>query len=313
MTDAYGKYIYLIKEKTMGFRFKGIYAPLTTPFKDEAVYTEKLRENIQKYNAFDLSGYVISGSTAESVYLTDDEVESLVQAAKDTAESNKHIIVGTARESTKITLEFSRRMEDLGIDATLIRTPSYFKALMTPESLKKHYLTIADQVKIPLIIYHIPRYTGVNLTPELLVELSRHEKIAGIKDSSGNMAFLDRVIPHLDPDFDYLLGAGSMLFPGIIMGACGGILALADVATPQCIRLYELSISKQWEEAKALQYALVPLNQALTAEHGIPAIKYALDQIGLFGGPCRLPLQPLEDMIKQKIRKILHDLRLKPE
>jgi 4-hydroxy-2-oxoglutarate aldolase len=294
----------------MGERFKGIYAPLTTPFKEEAVYTEKLKENIQKYNVFDLTGYVISGSSAESVYLTDDEVETLVRAAKDTAAADKHIIVGTARESTKITLEFSKRMEDLGIDATLIRTPSYFKALMNSDALKKHYFTIADSIKVPLIIYHIPRYTGVNISPELLCELSTHENIAGIKDSSGNMAFLDRIIPHLDPDFDYLLGAGSILFPGIMMGACGGVLALADIATSLCVELYQLSLSKKLEEAKKLQHDLVPLNQALTVEHGIPAIKYALDQIGFFGGPCRLPLQPLEKSAKQKIDTILHTLKL---
>jgi len=294
----------------MGVRFNGIYAPLTTPFKDEAVYIEKLKENIQKYNEFDLSGYVISGSTAESVFLTDDEVKELVIAAKEVAATDKHIIVGTAKESTKFTLEFSQRMEDLGIDATLIRTPSYFKALMTADALKKHFFTIADNVKVPLIIYHIPRYTGVALSPELLVELSRHENIAGIKDSSGNMTFLDRIIPHLDPNFDYLLGAGSMLFPGIMMGACGGVLALSDVATSLCTELYQLSLSKQWEEAKNLQHALVPLNQAFTVEHGIPAIKYSLDQVGLFGGPCRLPLQPLDDPVKQKIQNILHALNL---
>ncbi len=297
----------------MGMRFKGIYAPLTTPFKDESVYIEKLRENIQKYNAFNLSGYVISGSTAESVYLTDDEVESLVRTAKDEAAADKHIIVGTARESTKITLEFSKRMEDLGIDAVLIRTPSYFKALMTAEALKKHYFTIADNIKLPLIIYHIPRFTGVHISPELLCELSRHENIAGIKDSSGNMVFLDRVIPNLDQEFDYLLGAGSMLFPGILMGACGGVLALSDVATSLCIELYQLSLSKQMGEAKKLQHDLVPLNQALTAEHGIPAIKYALDRIGYFGGPCRLPLQPLENPVKQKMDTILNKLQLIPD
>jgi 4-hydroxy-2-oxoglutarate aldolase len=294
----------------MGERFKGIYAPLTTPFKDEDVFFEKFQENIQKYNEFDLSGYIIAGSTAESVYLTDEEVVKLVRSTKEVASAGKHIIVGTARESTKITLEFSNRMADLGIDATLIRTPSYFKALMTPNALKKHFFTIADNIKIPLIIYHIPRYTGVTLTPELLCELSEHGNIAGIKDSSGNMAFLDRIIPNLDPNFDYLLGAGSMLFPGIVMGACGGVLALSDVATSLCIELYKLSLSKQWEDAKKLQHDLVPLNQALTVEHGIPAIKYALDLIGFFGGPCRLPLQSLDDPVKLKIENILRALKL---
>lgn len=291
-------------------RFKGIFAPLTTPFKNDDISIEKFQENIHKYNEFSLAGYVISGSTAESVYLSDDEVETLVKSAVQASASERQIIAGTARESTKFTLEFSNRIADLGIDATLIRTPSYFKSLMTQEALKRYYLTIADQAKLPLIIYHIPRYTGVDLTPELLTELSKHEMIAGIKDSSGNMGFLDRVIPQLDPSFDFLLGAGSMLFPGLMMGSSGGVLALSDVAPALCVRLYNLFLEKQWSEAKQLQHDLVPLNQALTVEHGIPAIKYALDLTGFYGGPCRPPLLDMADTDKQKIRVILKTLNL---
>jgi 4-hydroxy-2-oxoglutarate aldolase len=291
-------------------RFKGIFAPLTTPFKDENLYIEKFQENIHKYNEFSLAGYIISGSTAESVYLTDDEVVKLVKSAVNISASGKQLIAGTARESTKITLEFSKRIADLGIDATLIRTPSYFKTLMSSDALKKHFFTLADQAKVPIIIYHIPRYTGVNITPELLIELSKHEMIAGIKDSSGNMAFLDRIIPLLDPHFDYLLGAGSMLYPGLMMGARGGVLALSDVAPAQCVELHNHFLEKRWDQAKQLQHELVPLNQALTIEHGIPAIKYALDQIGFYGGPCRFPLQELDDAEKQKLTNLLKALDL---
>jgi len=293
-------------------RFKGIFAPLTTPFKNENIFIEKFKENIHKYNEFNLSGYVISGSTAESVYLSDDEVMMLVKSAVESSSSDRQIIAGTARESTKLTLEFSNRIADLGIDATLIRTPSYFKSLMTQEALKKHYLTIADLAKVPLIIYHIPRYTGLTFSSELLAELSRHEMIAGIKDSSGNIGFLDMVVLLLDPSFDFLLGAGSMLYPGLMMGARGGILALSDVAPAQCVHLYNLFKEKRWDEARQLQHDLVPLNQALTVEHGIPAIKYALDLIGLYGGPCRLPLLEMKDTDKKKLRDILKSLDLLP-
>ncbi len=291
-------------------RFKGIFAPLTTPFENDNISIEKLQKNIHKYNEFSLSGYVISGSTAESVYLSDDEVEKLVKAAIEASSSDKQIIAGTAKESTNITLEFSNRIADLGIDATLIRTPSYFKTLMTQEALKKHYCTIADQSKVPLIIYHIPRYTGLSLTSELLAELSKHEMIAGIKDSSGNMGFLDRVIPLLDSSFDFLLGAGSMLYPGLMMGSSGGVLALADVAPAQCAHLYNLFLEKRWDEAKQLQHDLVHLNQTLTVEHGIPAIKYALDLVGFYGGPCRPPLLEINDVDKLKIKEILKTLNL---
>lgn len=291
-------------------RFRGIYAPLTTPFENDDISIGKFQENIHKYNEFSLSGYVVAGSTAESVYLSDDEVEELVRSAVEASGSDRQIIAGTARESTKITLEFSKRIAELGIDATLIRTPSYFKALMTQEALKKYYFTIADQSKVPLIIYHIPRYTGIYLSPELLTDLSKHQMIAGIKDSSGNMGFLDHVIPQLDKRFDFLLGAGSMIHPGLMMGSSGGVLALSDVAPAQCIQLYHLFLEKRWDEAKKLQHELVPLNQALTAEHGIPAIKFALDLIGFYGGPCRPPLLNLKDIDKKKIRDILVTLNL---
>ncbi|MBN1224683.1 MAG: dihydrodipicolinate synthase family protein [Candidatus Aminicenantes bacterium] len=295
----------------MAPRFQGIFAPLTTPFKNENISIEKLKDNIHRYNTFELSGYVISGSSAESVYLTDREIEELVKSAKTAAASDKKLIVGTAKESTKMTMEFSNRIAALGVDATLVRTPGYFKALMTQEALKHHYLTLADNAKVPLIIYHIPRYTGVELTAELLAELSRHEKIAGIKDSSGNMTFCDRVMPLLDEHFDYLTGAGGMLLPALIMGASGGILALADVAPALCWRLYNLFLENRWTEAKKLQHDLVPLNQAITVEYGIPAIKYALDMIGFYGGPCRLPLMPLDGPAKEKTDSILTALGLK--
>jgi len=294
----------------MAKRFQGIFAPLTTPFKDEAVFLEKLKENIGAYNTYGLAGYVISGSTAESVYLSDDEIEALVRTGKEAASSRKIVVAGTAKESTKLTLDFSNRIAESGVDAVLIRTPGYFKSRMTQEALKRHYLTLADGVKVPLIIYHIPRYTGVDLSAALLSELSRHEMIAGIKDSSGNMTFCAGVMPLLDEDFDYLTGAGGMLMPALMMGASGGILALSDVAPALCTRLYDSFIDGGQEKAREMQYKLVSLNQAITLEYGIPAVKYALDLIGLFGGPCRLPLLPLGDAEKKRIRAILNELGL---
>jgi len=137
--------------------FKGVFAALTTPFVEDRVSPEKLGENIQKYDRFQLAGYVVLGSTGESVFLTDEESEKLVEAAKASVSKEKKIIVGTARESTKATLEFTNRMAGLGIDAALVRTPSYFKSLMDQEALKRHYLTIAEQAKVPVFIYNIPR------------------------------------------------------------------------------------------------------------------------------------------------------------
>lgn len=294
----------------MKHSFKGIFAALTTPFIQGEISPENLKENIQKYNAFDLSGYVVLGSTGEGVYLTDEESEKIVRTAKETASSEKKIIVGTARESTKITLEFTNRMAAYNIDAALIRTPSYFKPKLDREVLKKHYLTIADNSKIPLLIYNVPHYTGIFVSQELIIELSHHPNIVGIKDSSGNLAFVSELIPRVSPDFSILLGAGSIILSGLIMGASGGILTLADIVPAKCVELYKLFQNGKMEKAQKLQLELIPLNKAVTQTLGVPGAKYALDLLGYFGGLPRLPLLPLDEKGKEEIKNILINLRL---
>ena len=291
-------------------RFKGIFTPLTTPYEKGHTSTEKLRENIEKYDRFSLSGYLVLGSTGESVFLSDKESEELVKTAKKAAASDKTIIAGTAKESTQLTLEFTNRMAGMGADAALIRTPSYFKSLMDEEALRTHFLTIADSAKIPIIIYHIPRSTGLTISSKLIADLSKHPKIAGLKDSSGNMAFLGETIPHLHPNFDYLLGAASIILPGLIMGASGGIITLSSIAPSLCLRLYSLYREKKWEEAVKLQLELIPLNKSIIETYGIPATKYALDLLGYNGGPCRPPLRSLEQTGKQDMKMILERLNL---
>lgn len=294
----------------MKHSFKGIFAALTTPFIQGEISPENLKENIQKYNAFDLSGFVVLGSTGEGVYLTDEESEKIVRTAKETASSEKKIIVGTARESTKITLEFTNRMAAYNIDAALIRTPSYFKPKLDQEVLKKFYLTIADNSKIPLLIYNVPHYTGIFVSQELIIELSHHPNIVGIKDSSGNLAFVSELIPRVSPDFSILLGAGSIILSGLIMGASGGILTLADIVPAKCVELYKLFQDGKMEKAQKLQLELIPLNKAVTQTLGVPGAKYALDLLGYFGGLPRLPLLPLDEKGKEEIKNILNNLSL---
>lgn len=294
----------------MKTNYEGVFAALTTPFIQGEISPEKLKENIQKYNVFEFSGYVVLGSTGESIYLTDEESEKLVLTAREAASSEKKIIVGTDRESTKLTLDFTNRMAAFDIDAVLIRTPSYFKPKMNRDSLKEHYLTIADKSKVPLLVYNIPQYTGIFVDKELIIELSRHPNIVGMKDSSGNLAFLSELIPEVSSDFSLLLGAASLFLPGLIIGASGGILRLADVAPAQCVELYRLFLAGKIEEAKKLQLALIPLNKAITQVLDVPGCKYALDLLGYFGGLPRLPLLPLDEEEKKEIKKILKNLGL---
>ena len=289
-------------------KLRGVFAALTTPFENEKIAKQYFRENIQKYNACDLAGYVVAGSSGEAAYLTDEESETLVRVALEAKSADKKIIVGTAREATVATISFTNRMARLGIHAALIRTPSYFKSAMTSEALLRHYYAIADEAKIPVIPYHIPQVTGLSIDQQLVIALSEHPNIIGIKDSSGNLSFLGEASPGLPPDFSYLLGAGGVFLFGLILGASGGILRLADVAPDQCVTLYNDFLEGKWEKASKLQQDLIPLNNAIIQTYGIPGTKYALDLLGFHGGSPRKPILPLDEKAKSEVERILKNL-----
>jgi len=290
-------------------KYKGVIAALTTPFKEEQIAPDRLIKNIHKYNETGLTGYVIAGSTGEGPYLSDEECITLVKTAKKHSSHDKSITAGTARESVKNTLDLTNRAADAGADSALICTPHYFKSKMTHDALKKYYLSIAEKTRIPIIIYNIPQNTGVDVDQELIISLLRHPQILGLKDSSGNLTFFEEVYPHLDSESSFLLGSGSLFFPGLIMGVDGGILRVASIVPELCTQLYEFYKQKNWEKGRQLQLDLVPLNQAVTKEYGMAATKYALDVLGYYGGPSRLPLLGLSSTVKNEIKNKIKKLQ----
>ncbi len=289
---------------------EGIFVALTTPFDGADISLEKMRDNVRKYNAVDLAGYLVLGSTGESVSLTDDESVDLVEAVIEAAGHGRKVIVGTARESTKGTLDFTNRVGDIGIAAALIRPPSYYKSKMTREALKKHYLTVADGSRTPIIAYNIPQNTVVALDPQLVVELASHPNIAGLKESSGSLGFLAEVVRDVPSGFRYFLGSGHVIYPGLEMGANGAVLAVANAAPELCSEIYALFKAGDKEKARARQLDLVPLNRALVTTYGIPGLKYAQDLRGFHGGAARLPLLPVDEAGRREIAALLDKLGL---
>jgi 4-hydroxy-2-oxoglutarate aldolase len=290
--------------------WKGIFSALTTPFVGEKVSAEKFKDNIKKFNQTGLAGYVVLGSTGEAPFLDDEESEVLVKEARKSAAGDKIIIAGTARESVEWTVKFTNQMAEAGAEAALIRPPSYYKSRMNQEALRAYYLEVADRVKIPVIIYNIPQNAQIWLPLELVVELSKHQNIIGLKESGGSIAFLGEVIKKVRTDFLYYSGSGSVLYSALELGASGAILAVANVAPEICVRLYELFVAGKKDEARELQYKLIPLNRALAETYGIPAIKYALGLRGYYGGPCRTPLLPFEEKAQIEINSYLTELNL---
>src|ERR1700730_12356519 len=164
----------------------GIFAAVTTPFApDGAVSLERLRENITRYNQTRLSGYVLNGSTGESVLLRWEEIERIWETVREVAAPGKILIAGTAAESTAETIEHTNRAASIGCDVALVRTPHYFKPQMTPDALTEFYLRVADAAKVPVLGYSVPIYTQLTLGAEVVGRVATHSNIIGMKDSSG--------------------------------------------------------------------------------------------------------------------------------
>src|SRR6266852_1496684 len=173
----------------------GVFPPLTTPFaSDGSVSLADLKYNIQQYNRTALAGYVILGSTGESVLLTKGEMEGIFVAAKEAAGREKKLIAGTGAESTAETIERTKRAAELGYDAALVKTPHYYKPAYKPEVLIAHFRRVADESPVPVMLYSIPQFTGIALGAAEVAALAEHPNIIGIKDSSGNVQGVAEIV-----------------------------------------------------------------------------------------------------------------------
>jgi 4-hydroxy-2-oxoglutarate aldolase len=284
---------------------KAIYPPLTTPFKNDEISYQDLKSNIKSYNQFNLSGYVVGGSNGEAVFLTADEKLKLISTVREHASAEKQIIAGTGLESIKGTIELTNLAADEGADFALVITPHFFKNEMTHKAFVDYYTKVADAVKIPLIIYNVSKFTGVNIHFKTIAKLSKHQNIVGIKDSTTSVDQLRQTIKNVGKDFVVLAGTGSVLLPALIEGVKGGVLALANVAPAECISIFDLFNDKKLTEAENLQSTLIPVNQAITSTYGAAGLKAAMDMVGYYGGKPRLPLETLNEFKKMELKKIL--------
>jgi 4-hydroxy-2-oxoglutarate aldolase len=289
-------------------RLSGIYPPIVTPFENQEVSFSGLSNNIKKWNKFKLSGYVILGSNGENVMLSEAESLSVIETAIKYIPDDKQIIIGAGLASSKLTIAFMQQVQKIGGDAFLVVSPSYYRDQMTESVLLNYYTELADTSELPIIIYNVPKFTGMNLSVDLIAKLAEHPNIVGLKDSSGNLTYLQSLLALELPDFQLLTGTANTLFPSLVMGAAGGILALANIAPEQCLDVFGLFRQGKLTEARKLQLKLIRLNQLTTNLHGIGGLKFALDQLGYSGGeprrPLELPDEAARKLILQELKKL---------
>ena len=292
-------------------KLQGIFPPIATPFDHNGdIYPAKVRHNVEKWNRTALSGYVVMGSTGESVMLTADEKYTMWELVAQHAAPEKLLIAGTGMEGVRETVALTNRAAEMGYKAAMVRTPHYYKNLINRADAQALYFrAVADQSRIPLIIYNWPQATGVDIPVEAVVALSEHPNVIAIKESSGNLEKVMQMIREVKHGFQVLVGSAPTLWPSLLMGASGAILAYANAAPYSVIAIWEAWRTR--EEAAGLdwQNRIGRASALVTTKYGIPGLKYAMDLNGYYGGPPRLPLVAPTPEAKKEIEEAFRDLK----
>jgi len=292
-------------------KLQGIFPPIATPFDYEGnIYAAKIQHNVEKWNRTALSGYVVMGSTGESVMLTEAEKYTVWELVAKHAAAEKLLIAGTGVESVRETVSLTNRAAEMGYKAAMVRTPHYYKNLINRgDAQMLYYRSVADRSKIPLIIYNWPQTTGVDIPADAVAALSEHPNIVAIKESSGNLEKVMQMIREVKHGFQVLVGSAPTLWPSLLMGACGAILAYANAAPYSTIAIWEAFRTRDEAAGMDWQNRIGRPSALVTTRYGIPGLKYAMDLNGYYGGPPRLPLVPPGPEAKQEIEAAFQDLK----
>jgi 4-hydroxy-2-oxoglutarate aldolase len=292
-------------------KLQGIFPPIATPFDHNGdLYPAKVQHNVEKWNRTGLAGYVVCGSTGESVLLTADEKMRLWELVARHAAPEKLLVAGTGMESVRETVCLTNQAASLGYKAAMVRTPHYYKGLLARADAQALYFrAVADQSKIPLIIYNWPQATGLDIPAEAVVALSEHPNVIAIKESSGNLEKVMQMIREVRPGFQVLVGSAPTLWPSLLMGACGAILAFANAAPYATIAIWEAWRTREEEAGRDWQNRIARAAMLVTTKYGIPGLKHAMDLNGYYGGPPRLPLSPPAPEAKREIEEAFQDLK----
>ena len=284
----------------------GVLAPIATLFDstgelDLGAYAR----NIDWYCGTPLDGIVMLGSNGEFASLDTVEKMRLIEAGTAAIDGRKLALAGTGAESTRNTIHMTRAAAELGVDYALVVTPHYYRPKYDKAAFVKHYQSVAEASPIPVIIYIMTAYTGVDLPSDVVTTLSEHPNIVGVKDSAGNAVKFAEMVAGSRAGFAVLAGSANFLYPALCLGAAGGILALADIAPRECTELLDLYRRGDHAGARTAQFNLLAPNAAVTTRFGIGGLKAAMQMIGLETSDPRPPLAPSTETERAELRAIL--------
>ena len=290
--------------------FTGAGVALVTPFhEDGAVNYEKLSELIEEQIQKGTDALIICGTTGEASTLSHEEHLDVIAHAVKVVNKRIPVVAGTGSNCTETAVYLSQQAEKSGADALLIVTPYYNKA--TQKGLIDHYTMVAESVSLPIIMYNVPGRTGCNILPETAVALAKNVKnIVGIKEASGNLSQVARLMALADGCIDLYSGNDDQIVPILSLGGKGVISVLSNVAPAQtheiCARYFDGDV----DGSRKMQLEVIPLTDALFCEVNPIPVKEAMNLLGWQAGPVRRPLSPMEPGNKERLKKAMKEYGL---
>lgn len=281
----------------------GVFTAIVTPFdENDNVDYEAFAENIHRLEENGVDGIVPCGSTGERPTIRTEELKRIIEFVSE--EASTPVIAGTGSPSTAETIELTQHAEDVGADGALVIGPYYSSP--SDQGLIKHHKEIADATDLPLLLYNHPEGMGFSLSSDVIVELSSHPNIVGIKESAGDMSLVNDLCNRtIDADFDVMTGWDSQLLPSISVG-CTGMVGLGSNIFPQDIKsILNKAKKDNYTEALELHHKVVSLERALMIEHPSITTKYVMSQLGYLEPHVRKPQYPLDEEQKSKLENAL--------
>lgn len=298
-----------MSDRGIADRLQGVFLPVTTPFDEVTgdIAPVSWRENLRRYSQEPINGLVLFGSTGEGELLDEMEKARLTAFARDVVPSSIVIMVGASANSTRGTIAAVKAVAAEGADTVLVHPPGYFGPFLPPTALVDHFRAVADASPVPVLIYHMPKYTGVTLDPGMMGELVRHPNVVGLKDSSGDLKRFASYTESCPPDRRLFVGNGTLLYAALELGGAGGILAIADLLPARCAEVVAAFRDGDKARAGALQESLSVVHKEIVGRYGPVGVKHGLDLLGYTGGPPRAPLIPLDAKAQAEVARVLRE------
>lgn len=283
--------------------FEGCGTAIATPFNENGVNLEEFKRLVEDQIENNVDALIVCGTTGESATMTEEERLQTIECAVKTSNGRIPIIAGTGANNTKAVIEMNKKVEQLGVDGVLIVTPYYNKT--TQEGLLSHYKVIAENTKLPIILYNVPSRTGVNIKPETCLKLSKIPNIVAIKEASGDLSQIAEIANLCGEELNIYSGNDDQVIPILSLGGKGVISVLSNIKPKYTHDMCYNYFNGNIKEAAKMQIEAIPLIKALFSEVNPIPVKAALNMVGYNFGIPRLPLIEMSEEGKKKLSNLI--------